>query len=72
MMIKLKSSLKRVSKPEVSNNSTVMDYIPTARESSIFGEKHQSMQKLNSVTLQRENTDISDIKIYQNDISDII
>ena len=72
MMIKLKSSLKRVSKPEVSNNSTVMDCIPTARESSIFGEIHQSMQKLNSVTLQRENTDISDIKIYQNDISDII
>ena len=51
-----------LSKPEISNNSTVMDYIPTARENSILGEIHQSMQKLNSVTLalQKENSDIKD------------
>ena len=59
-----------LSKPEISNNSTVMDDIPTARENSILGEIHQSMQKLNSVTLalQKENTDISDIRILFDEI----
>lgn len=53
-----------IAKPEISNDPSIVDLIPTARENTVIITLSKTLEELNSVTimLQKEDIDMSDVR----------
>ena len=53
-----------LSDPAFTNEASILDYVPTARENSQISQIHEHLKKLNSITsaLQKEDVSLADVR----------